>query len=89
VKHEAGCGWELMLELGQLLNSKLTKAMTQLQLASICIHSVINGQCPMSQFVSYTLLAGLLGQGFYLHKEQHKHRINAHIDPCPKWDSNP
>jgi hypothetical protein len=40
-------------------------------------------------------LLGLLGgeispfQGHYLHKEQHKHRINAHRQPFLEWDSNP
>jgi hypothetical protein len=28
-------------------------------------------------------------QGRYLHKEQHKHRINAQRHPCLEWDSNP
>jgi hypothetical protein len=28
-------------------------------------------------------------QGRYLHKEQHKHRINAYRYPCLEWDSNP
>jgi hypothetical protein len=28
-------------------------------------------------------------QGRYLHRGQHKHRINAHRHPCLKWDSNP
>jgi hypothetical protein len=27
-------------------------------------------------------------QDRYLHTEQHKHRINAHRNPCLKWDSN-
>jgi hypothetical protein len=27
--------------------------------------------------------------GPLLHKEQHKHRINAHRHPCLEWDSNP
>jgi hypothetical protein len=28
-------------------------------------------------------------QGRCLHTGQHKHRINAHIHPYLKWDSNP
>jgi hypothetical protein len=28
-------------------------------------------------------------QGRYLHKQQHKHRINAYRHPCLEWDSNP
>jgi hypothetical protein len=48
-----------------------------------------------SSFLICTQSIGLLGrgvspwQGHYLHTEQHKHRINAHIYPCLEWDSNP
>jgi hypothetical protein len=44
---------------------------------------------------SFPQSVGLLGrgispsQGRYLHTEQHKHRINAHIHPCLEWNSNP
>jgi hypothetical protein len=43
---------------------------------------------------SYTQSVGLLGwrmnpsQLWYLHTEQHKHRINAHRHPCLEWNSN-
>jgi hypothetical protein len=43
-------------------------------------------------FLTYTQSVGLLGQGIspsqgrYLHTEQHKHRVNAHIHPCLEWD---
>jgi hypothetical protein len=43
----------------------------------------------------HTQSVGLLGweispsQGRYLHREQHKHRLNAHRHPCLEWDSNP
>jgi hypothetical protein len=46
-------------------------------------------------FLIYTKTGGLLGRGIspshgrYLHKEQHKHRINARRHPCIEWDSNP
>jgi hypothetical protein len=46
-------------------------------------------------FSSYTQSVGPLGrgislsQGRYLQKEQHKHRINPHRQPCLQWYSNP
>jgi hypothetical protein len=46
-------------------------------------------------FLIYTQSVGLLGrgispsQGRYLHTEQHKHRIKAHIRQLLEWESNP
>jgi hypothetical protein len=46
-------------------------------------------------FLIYTQSVGLLergispSQGHYLHKKQHKHKINAYRHPCLEWDSNP
>jgi hypothetical protein len=47
-------------------------------------------------FLIYSHSIGLLGrgiipsQGLYLHREQHKHRINdTDIRVCLEWDSNP
>jgi hypothetical protein len=46
-------------------------------------------------FLIYTRSAGLLGrgispsQGCYLHRDQHKHRINAHQIPMPRVGFEP
>jgi hypothetical protein len=49
---------------------------------------------PLFQFLTlYTQSIVLLGRGIspsqgpYLHREQHRHRINAHRHPCLEWDS--
>jgi hypothetical protein len=53
------------------------------------------GPWPSFQFLellqSVRLLARGMGpsQAHYLHTWRHKHRINAHGQPCVKWDSNP
>jgi hypothetical protein len=61
-----------------------------------CFYSSLLGPGLFFRFVIFfTQTAGLLGQVIspsqdrYLHRGQHKHRINEHRLPCLEWDWNP
>jgi hypothetical protein len=50
-----------------------------------CFTSVLN----LRQSAGFLARGISPSQGRYLHREQHKHRINSHRHPCLEWDSNP